>query len=94
MKFSIYRRVFVMGCIISDDCSESEILSKVAQTTAALAKLEGKWNDKNIRLISYIYLPTLYTFMRLDFDCKSQIKNPTFGNERLSQTTEHLLHHQ
>ena len=42
------------GSVVSDDGSRPEILSRVAQTTAALTKLESVWNDRNISLSSKI----------------------------------------
>ena len=42
------------GSVVSDDGSKPEILSRVAQTTAALTKLESVWNDRNISLSSKI----------------------------------------
>ena len=37
-----------LGSIITDEGSKPEILSRIAQTTAALARLKPVWNDKSI----------------------------------------------
>ena len=45
-----------LGAIISNEGSKSEILSKIAQTTAALSRLKIIWKDKNISLASKVKL--------------------------------------
>ncbi|XP_072016924.1 uncharacterized protein [Amphiura filiformis] len=45
-----------LGAIISDEGSKPEVLSRIAQTTSAMAKLKPLWNDKNISLGSKIKL--------------------------------------
>ena len=45
-----------LGTVITDDSSEPEILSRTAQTTAALTRLKPVWNDRNISLSSKIRL--------------------------------------
>ena len=44
------------GMGYTDEGSKPEILSRIAQTTAALIKLRPVWNDGNISLISKIRL--------------------------------------
>ena len=39
-----------LGAIISNEGSKPEILSRIAQTTAALSRLKIIWRDKNISL--------------------------------------------
>ena len=39
-----------LGTIVSDDGSKPEILSRIAQATAALTKLKPNWRDNNISL--------------------------------------------
>ena len=47
-----------LGAIISNEGSKPEILSRIAQTTAALSRLKIIWRDKNISFASkVIYLP-------------------------------------
>ena len=45
-----------MGSDITDEGSKPEILSRIAQTTAALTRLKPVWNDKSISLGSKIRL--------------------------------------
>ena len=45
-----------LGSIITDEGSKSEILSRIAQTTAALTKLKPVWNNRSISLSSKIQL--------------------------------------
>ena len=39
-----------LGEIVSDEDSKPEVLSKIAQVTAALTKLKSIWRDSNISL--------------------------------------------
>ena len=39
-----------LGAVVSDDGSKPEVLSKIAQATAALTKLKPIWRDNNISL--------------------------------------------
>ena len=45
-----------LGAIISDNGSKAEVLARIAQTSAALAKLKPIWKDKNISTSSKIKL--------------------------------------
>ena len=45
-----------LGAIVSDEGSKPEVLSRIAQTTAAVTKLKVIWNDKNIAISSKIRL--------------------------------------
>ena len=45
-----------LGAIISHEGSKPEILSRIAQTTAALSRLKIIWRDKNISLASKVKL--------------------------------------
>ena len=45
-----------LGSITADDGSKPEILSRIAQATAALTRLEPVWDDRNIYLSSKIRL--------------------------------------
>ena len=54
------------GSVITDEGSKSEILSRIAQTTAALTRLKPVWNDRSISLSSKIRLMRpLVTFIFL-----------------------------
>ena len=39
-----------LGAVVSDDGSKPEVLSRIAQATAALIKLKPIWRDNNISL--------------------------------------------
>ena len=43
-----------LGSVITDEGSKPKILSRIAQTTAALARLTPLWNDRSISLSSKI----------------------------------------
>ena len=45
-----------LGSVITDEGSKPEILSRIAQTTAALTRVKPVWIDKNISLSSKIQL--------------------------------------
>ena len=45
-----------LGSVISDEGSKPEILSRIAQTTAALTRLKPVWNDRNISVSCKIRL--------------------------------------
>ena len=39
-----------LGSVVSDEGSKPEILSRIAQTAAALTRLKPVWNDRSISL--------------------------------------------
>ena len=43
-----------LGSVITDEGSKPEILSRIAQTTAALTRLNPVWNDRSISFSSKI----------------------------------------
>ena len=45
-----------LGAVVSDDGSKTEVLSRIAQATAALTKLKPIWRDNNISLGSKVKL--------------------------------------
>ena len=45
-----------LGSVITDEGSKPEVLSRIAQTTAALTRLKQVWNDRSIFLSSKIPL--------------------------------------
>ena len=45
-----------LGSVITDEGSKPEILSRIAQTTAALTRLKPVWIDKSISVSSKIRL--------------------------------------
>ena len=60
-----------LGSVITDEGSKPEVLSRIAQTTAALTRLKPAWIDKSISLSSKIQLmPSLVTSIFL-YACES-----------------------
>ena len=55
-KLEIVTSFKYQGSVISDEGSNPEILSKIAQTTAALTRLKPVWNHRSISLSSKIRL--------------------------------------
>ena len=55
-KLDCVNRFKFLGAIITDEGSKPEILARIAQATAAHAKLKTIWNDRNIALSSKIRL--------------------------------------
>ena len=49
-KLETVNKFKYLGAVVSDEGSKSEILSRIAQTSAALKRLKTIWNDKNITL--------------------------------------------
>ena len=45
-----------LGAVVSDDGSKPEVISRIAQATAALTKLKSIWRDNNISLGSKVKL--------------------------------------
>ena len=75
-----------------------EILSRIAQTTAALVRLKLVWNDRNISLSSKILLmPSLCHIHHpvclwiMDSHSRAAKKNTSHGNEVLPHDTAHLI---
>ena len=55
-KLETVTRFEYLGSVITDEGSKPEILSRIAQTTAALTRLKPVWNDRSISLSSMIRL--------------------------------------
>ena len=49
-KLETVTRFKYLGSDITDEGSRSEILSRIAQTTATMTRLKPFWNDRNISL--------------------------------------------
>ena len=45
-----------LGSVITDEGSKNEIISRIAETTAALTRLKPVWNDRSISLSSKLQL--------------------------------------
>ena len=60
-----------LGAIVSDEGSKPEVLSRIAQTTAAVTKLKVSWNDKNIAISSKIRLMCSLTMAIFLYACET-----------------------
>ena len=85
-----------LGAIISNEGSKPEILSRIAQTTAALSRLKIIWRDKNISLASKVKLMWTLIYLslclwELDLDSRNREKDPSPWDEMLQETSEHFL---
>ena len=61
-----------LGSVITDEGSKPEILSRIAQTTAALTRLKPVWIDKSISLNSKIRLMRSLVTSIFLYACKSR----------------------
>ena len=60
-----------LGAVVSDDGSKPEVLSKIAQATAALTKLKPIWRDNNISLGSKVKLMRFLVISMFLYACES-----------------------
>ena len=60
-----------LGSVIPDEGSKPEILSRIAQTTAALTRLKPAWNDRIISLSSKIRLMRSFVTSIFLYVCES-----------------------
>ena len=75
-----------LGAIISNEGSKPEILSRIAQTTAALSRLKIIWRDKNISLASKVKMMRTLILSTFLYACESWIL--TAEIERMIQALE------
>ena len=62
-----------LGAFVSDDGSKPEILSRIAQATAALTKLKPIWKDNNVSLGSKVKLMRFLVISIFLYACESWI---------------------
>ena len=62
-----------LGSVITDEGSKLEILSRIAQTAAALTRLKPVWNDRSISLSSKIQLVHFRVTSIFLYACESWI---------------------
>ena len=60
-----------LGSVITDEGSKPEILSRIAQTTAALTRLKPVWNDRSVSLSSKRRLMHSFVTSIFLYACKS-----------------------
>ena len=70
-KQDCVNRFKYLEAIIADEGSKPEILARIAQATAALAKLKTIWNDRNIALSSKIRLMRSLVMSIFPYACES-----------------------
>ena len=85
-KLDCVNRFKYPGAIIADEGSKPEILARIAQATAALAKLKTIWNDRNIALSSKIRLMRSLVMSIFLYACESWTL--TADTERRIQAVE------
>ena len=60
-----------LGSVIADEGFKPEILSRIAQTTAALTRLKPVWNDRSVSLSSKIRLTRSHATSIFLYACES-----------------------
>ena len=65
------RENIYLETIIADEGSKPKILARIAQATAALAKLKSIWNDRNIAISSKIRLVRSLVMSIIIYACES-----------------------
>ncbi|MEW8547219.1 MAG: hypothetical protein AB2693_27225 [Candidatus Thiodiazotropha sp.] len=75
-----------MGAIVSDEGSKPEVLSRIAQATAALTKLKPIWRDNNISLGSKVNLMRCLVISIFLYACESWTL--TAELEKITQAVE------
>ena len=88
-----------LGAVVSDDGSKPEVLSRIAQATAAVVKLKPIWRDNNISLGSKVKLMRSLVISIFLFACESwtltgelyREKNAGFCDEMLPEAIEHFI---
>ena len=60
-----------LGAVVSDDGSKPQVLSRIAQATAALTKLKPIWRDNNISLGSKVKLMRSFVISIFLYACVS-----------------------
>ena len=98
-KLGTVTRFKYLEAIVSDGGSKPEVLSRIAQATAALTKLKPIWRDNNISLGSKVKLMrflviSIFLHVRLwvmDLDGRAREKDAGLWDEKLPKITEHLI---
>ena len=85
-KLETVRSFKYLGAIVSDQGSKPEVLSRKAQTTAAVTNLKVIWNDKNIAISTTISLMRSLAMLIFLYACETW--TITADIERRIQTLE------
>ena len=70
-KLATVTSFMYLGAVVSDDGSKPEVLSRIAQATAALTKLKLIWRDNNISLGSKVKLMRSLVISILLYACET-----------------------
>ena len=70
-KLSTVTNFRYLGAVVSDDGSKPDILSKIAQATAALTQLKPAWRDNNVSLVSKVKLIRFLVNFIFLYTCES-----------------------
>ena len=70
-KLGTVTSIKYLGAVVSDDGTKPEVLSRIAQATAALTKLKPIWRDNNISLGSKVKLMCSLVISIFLYDCES-----------------------
>ena len=88
-----------LGAIISEEGSKTEILTRAAQTAAAMAKLKTIWRDNNITLRSKvkllhapIYSIFLYACESWTLSAETQRRIQAVEMRSLTKCPRHIIH--
>ena len=79
-----------LGSVITDEGSKPEVLSRIAQTTAALTRLKPVWNDSSISLSSKIRLKQSLVTSIFLYTCESWTLTAELLR-RVPQDTVHFI---
>ena len=96
-RLETVRSLKYLGAIVSDEGSRPEVLSSIAQTTAAVTKLKVILNDRNIAISSKIRLMRSLAMSIFFYACETwtitaDIKKDTgTGDEMFPQTSRYLV---
>ena len=71
-KLGIVTSFHYFVAVVSDDGSKPEVLSRIAQSTAALTKLKPIWKDNNISLGSKVRLMRPLVISVFLYACESE----------------------
>ena len=85
-KLSTVTSFKYLGAVVADDGSKPEVLSRIAQATAALTKLKPIWRDNNISLGSKVKLMSSLAISIFLYTCES--RNLTAELEKRTQAFE------
>ena len=70
-KLETVRSFRCLGAVVLDEGSKPKVLSRIAQTTAAVTKLKFIWNDKNFTISSKIKLMRSLTMSKFLYACET-----------------------